>query len=62
MRPLVRPQAKDNILPKLMATTPPGYDALFAQEIKKYDSIVADVDKNIASQVRAAGGAAAPHT
>jgi programmed cell death 6-interacting protein len=27
-----------------------GHDALFASEIKKYDTLVADIDRNIAAQ------------
>lgn len=54
------PQAKDNVLPKLMSMTAAGHDALFAAEIKKYDPLSADVDKNLASQVGAARGGALP--
>ncbi|KAG2435427.1 hypothetical protein HYH02_011927 [Chlamydomonas schloesseri] len=51
---------RDNVLQKVMATNPTNHDALFREEIKKYDSLVADVDKNLAAQealLGAAGGA-----
>eukprot|EP00198_Chlamydomonas_reinhardtii_P012800 XP_001702137.1 programmed cell death protein 6-interacting protein [Chlamydomonas reinhardtii] len=51
---------RDNILQKVMATNPTNHDALFREEIKKYDSLVADVDKNLAAQdalLAATGGA-----
>ena len=46
---------KDNILPKLMATMPQNHDALFASEIKKYDGIRADVDRNLEHQAKVLG-------
>ncbi|GAB4820758.1 hypothetical protein N2152v2_007804 [Parachlorella kessleri] len=44
---------KDNILPKLMAggAGEPG-DALFKEELKKYDELVKEVDANIDSQAQ----------
>ncbi|KAG2490070.1 hypothetical protein HYH03_011535 [Edaphochlamys debaryana] len=41
---------RDNVLPRLMATQPQNHDALFKEELKKYDPLVADVDKNLAAQ------------
>ncbi|MEW5310155.1 MAG: hypothetical protein WDW38_001981 [Sanguina aurantia] len=40
----------DNVLPKLMASAPQMYDALFASELQKYNPLVADVDKNVKAQ------------
>ncbi|EFJ43641.1 programmed cell death protein 6 interacting protein X [Volvox carteri f. nagariensis] len=41
---------RDNVLAKVMATPPQNHDALFKEELKKYDSLIADVDKNLAAQ------------
>ncbi|GIM12801.1 hypothetical protein Vretimale_16038 [Volvox reticuliferus] len=41
---------KDNVLAKVMATPPQNHDALFKEELKKYDTLIADVDKNLAAQ------------
>ncbi|GFR44800.1 hypothetical protein Agub_g6135, partial [Astrephomene gubernaculifera] len=52
---------RDNVLPRLMATPGgPQQDALFKEELKKYDPLIADVDKNLAAQesLLAATGAA----
>ena len=46
---------KDNILPKLMATMPQNHEALFSTEVKKYDGIRADVDRNLEHQAKVLG-------
>ncbi|GAX77401.1 hypothetical protein CEUSTIGMA_g4847.t1 [Chlamydomonas eustigma] len=41
---------KDNVLPKLMATVPQSHEALFASEMKKYDGLEEDVNRNLEFQ------------
>lgn len=41
---------KDNVLPKLLATPPQGHEALFAAEMKKYDGIQEDMQRNLEQQ------------
>lgn len=48
---------KDNILPQLMASASANIDALFAQELKKYDTIKADVAANVTEVCDRAAGA-----
>ena len=46
---------KDNILPKLMATMPQNHETLFSTEVKKYDGIQADVQRNLEHQAKVLG-------
>lgn len=40
-------KAKDNILPKLMASPAAAFDALFVTELKKYEGLKAGVARNV---------------
>ncbi|GLC38437.1 hypothetical protein PLESTB_001578000 [Pleodorina starrii] len=55
-------KTRDNVLPKLMATPPQNHDALFKEELKKYDTLIADVDKNLAAQDNLLAATAATNT
>ncbi|KAJ9513660.1 hypothetical protein QJQ45_015416, partial [Haematococcus lacustris] len=41
---------KDNILPRLMTVPPQGHEALFASELKKYEALSADIERNCSAQ------------
>eukprot|EP00884_Botryococcus_braunii_P008240 jgi/Botrbrau1/17417/Bobra.0054s0013.1 len=43
---------KDNLLPKLMANASQSPDALFKEEIKKYDSLKASIQENLSKQAQ----------
>eukprot|EP00887_Chlorella_sp_A99_P006063 scaffold22.g6063.t1 len=48
-------KARDNILPKLLANSETNQEALFRQELAKYDGLVKEVDANAAKQAQLLG-------